>query len=148
MGKTTFIMKINIEKNTENIEINDYIIRDLLLDTEDSNIKGIRSKHFQALIAMPNKRFSNLNCILSYYDNENRFLGLDEDSVWLEKEDKRVEIPVSMSLNIPEGAVRSVFNIKASNTGSGFYHWAWRIATITLILILVVWLIRSIQNIL
>jgi len=148
VGKTTFNMKINIEKNTDNIEISDYVIRDLLFDTEDSYIKGIQSKHFQALIAMPNKRFSNLNCILSYYDIDNYFLGLDEDSVWLEKEDKRVEIPVSMPLNIPEGAVRSVFNIKASNTGSGFYHWAWRIATTALIFILVVWLISSIQNIL
>lgn len=141
-------MKIKIEKNTDNIEVNDYIIRELLIDTEDSDIKDVRSKHFQVLIAMPNKRFSNLSCVLSYYDSVNRFLGLDEDSVWLEKEDKRVEIPVSMPLNIPEGAVRSVFNVKASNTGNGFYHWAWRIATITLILILVVWLISSIQTIL
>jgi len=141
-------MKIEIEENTNNIKVNDHIIRDLLIDIEDKDIKDVQSKHFQAVLSIPNKRLSNLTCVLAYYDCNNSFLGLDEDSVWLDKEDSRVEILISMRLNIPEGAVRSVFNVKASSIENGFYFWAWRIATVTLILTSVVWLIGKIQNIL
>ena len=139
-------MKIDIEINTAEIEVNDYTIRDLLIDNDDKGLKNIRTKQFQALVAMPKKRFSNLNLTLSYYDEDNKFLGLDEDSIRLDDEDNRQKIPVSMPLNMPEGAAYSVFNIKASRIGNGFYYWAWRVGTITLILILVTWLIDNIMS--
>ena len=140
-------MDIRIETNTAEIEINEYTIRDLLTDN-DKGMKDMRTKQFQAFITMPNNNFSNFNYTLSYYDKENNFLGLDEDSIWLDEEENRNKIPLTMTLNMPEGTATSVFNIKASNSGNGFYYWAWRIGTVTLLLILATWLIDNVKKLL
>ena len=67
-------MKIEFKGELSDIDIHDHIIRDLDWVTEDD--KMIRKPHLQARLTF--KTNKDYDCQISYYDENNEFLGLDD----------------------------------------------------------------------
>ena len=135
-------MEIEFENIAPNFEILEYTIREIDYDIDGE--RAAKYPHFQARIMA--KDFDcdgNIDCVISYYDSNNRFLGLDEDTIWSHDVEEDNPIALSMLINIPEGAVRGVFRFNYNKRERGFYSWAGHIATFMGLMLLFSWLMNS-----
>ncbi len=135
-------MEIEFENTAPNLEILEYTIREIDYDIDGE--RASKHPHFQARIMA--KDFDcdgNIDCVISYYDSSDKFLGLDQDTIWSHDAEEGNPIPLSMLINIPEGAVRGVFRFNYSESSKSFYSWAGYIATFLGLMLLFSWLMNS-----
>ena len=137
-------MKIEFENINPNLEILEYVIREVENDTYLNETQH-KQPHFQARIKA-SEDFDcdgNVKCVLSYYDANNKFLGLDEGSIWTHDSDEHDPIPLSKPIEVPADTAHAVFRFNHRETTSGFYHWAGMIATFMALMLLASWLMDA-----
>ncbi len=135
-------MKIEFENLDSKFQIDEHIIRPVEIDIDGEEVS--KRSHFQARLFMNGFDCDgNIGCVISYYDSENKFLGLNQDSIWTHDTKEGDPIPISMAIDIPDDAARAVFRFNYSDNSGGFYYWAGRIATFMGLMLLSSFLLRS-----
>ncbi len=110
-------MNIEFIKNNDNIDITDYIIRDVTTSNYYSEPTK-KETHFQALLSGKDSSKNKIvDLLFKYYDENNNFLGLDKKEEWIKgKKPFALSIPVT----IPDNAVRAEIDINI-NTNYEMY---------------------------
>jgi hypothetical protein len=128
-------MDVEIQNTMESFSVDEYIIREAPNSESNSN-KLV--PHFQAKV---NKTKSNkkrhIKCLLSYYDESNNFLGLDEGYGYHES---GLSSEVNFALTIPENTRKAICEFREEQEDRGFYYWAGRVLTSLILIFIVIWL--------
>ena len=124
-------MEIEFKNLDGRFEVIEHVLRKATLPYAEGDAEPIM--HLQARLMIQEFKDDCIDCSISYYDENHGFLGLDScDSIFLTKS-KDNSVPISVALDIPEGAhkavVRFIFNDDAKAI-EGFYRYALKGLTI------------------
>lgn len=126
-------MNIEIVNELKGVEVTEYTIRDVRDDDCDNSI--VKTPNFQAfLISHTAKALGNIEFNISYYDEDDEFLGYDEG-----KRDFHVskKNSVSIPLTLPERVSRVKCELISLEIWEhDFKSWLYRIAAVLVLLLL------------
>jgi|GEM_PF-6542715 len=138
-------MKIEIKGENKDLKVLDYVVRDIDWDIDGE--KPIKKPHFQAKIQLADGASdSNYNCDISYYNQNNEFIGLDEVCYHLQGNKQNMPSSLSTELNIPESAYKMVVTFTSEKENNVLYV-ATGIAVVSVLIILGAWAIKSVLSV-
>ena len=123
-------MDIEFKGLNETLEISDYAIREVTESyTRDNESK--KNTHFQALLSGSSiSKNSIINCLFKYYGEDNNFLGLDKQDVWVQE---KQPIALSVNVTIPDDTVKTEIQFEVRKDFAIYLGWLWGIGIATLI---------------
>jgi len=109
-------MKIEFSGDTENLRILESTVRELEGFELESNLQS----HFQARLEIDEiaKKY-NYDCELSYYDQDNRYLGSDELHLELKRSITGEPRVISERIQIPKGTDTAIARFVIRDNGIG-----------------------------
>jgi hypothetical protein len=137
-------MEIVIDGESEELKIIDHIIREMDVDLDGE--KTIKKPHFQAKVKLKNDDTNlNYDCDISYYDEDNKFVGLDDTYFHLTGNKQNMPSSFSTELNIPEAAAKMVITF-TSEKENNFVNIAVGIAVVCGLILLGAWTISTVMG--
>ncbi len=125
-------MNIEFKGLDETLSISDYAIREVT-ESYHSETAPIKQKHFQALVSGSSiSKNSIINCLIKYYGENDKFLGLDKQDIWVQE---KQPIALSVRVTIPDGAVRSEIQLEVRQNFSIYLGWLWGAGILFLIVL-------------
>jgi hypothetical protein len=138
-------MKIEIRGETPEFKVEEYIIRDLDWDVDGE--KSIKKPHLQAKISLSgDARDNNYDCDISYYDQEGKFVGLDETNFYYQRKVENTPSAFSTALNIPESSAKMVVTFSTEKE-SEFKQYAVGFAVVSGLVLLAAVAVKVILSI-
>ena len=138
-------MKFEFENEKHEVDVIEYIVRDISHFDDEEGVER-KAPHFQARLRIKDyDPDDNLGCVISYYDQNGEFIGLDKDSVWNCEVPEGEPLPISIPINIPEQVVKAKirFTYDTDKPLGGFYSWAGKAATFMGLMLLFSWVMNS-----
>jgi len=118
-------MDIKFEGLDESIKISEYAIREVTESCSHSESPPTKRTRFQALISGKKlSKHSTINCLFKYYGENNQFLGLDTENIWIQE---KQPIALSMAITIPDDTVKSEVQFKLRKDFGVYFAWLWGI---------------------
>ena len=116
-------MDIEFKGLDETLNISDHTIREVTESFGSSDVPPKKQTHFQALITGSRiSKNSIINCLFKYYGEDNQFLGLDKQDVWVQE---KQPIALSINITIPDGTVRSEIQFDIRKDFGIYLAWLW-----------------------
>lgn len=138
-------MEIEIKGESKEIKVIDHIIREMDVDLDGE--RTIKKPHFQAKVKLKNDDSSlHYDCDISYYDKNDKFVGLDDSCFHLTSNKQNMPSSFSTELNIPESAAKMVVMF-TSEKENNFVNIAVGAAIVCGLILLGSWTIRSVIDI-
>ena len=102
-------MKIEFSSENEDLELKNHAIRKAFSNYDESE-NHHKVTYFQGLILDKRRNKSgNIYCLITYFDKENNFLGLDKNNIW--DYSKSDLISLSMPITVPDNVETVVVEI-------------------------------------
>ncbi len=137
-------MEIEFKNLDDRIEIIEHTIRTTKLDI-DGEAFDQATQHLQARLFINDFDGDCLNCSISYYSENNEFLGLDDSgSMYLTPANDKsiaISLPVDIPANATKSVVRFIFDDEVSEI-AGFYSYVLKALSI----LGLIWLAVTIFN--
>ena len=119
------IMDIEFKGLDESLSISDYAIREVTQSFGSVDVPPKKQTHFQALISGSSiSKNSIINCLFKYYGENNQFLGLDKQDIWVQE---KQPIALSVNITIPDGTVKSEVQFEVRKDFGRYLGWLWGI---------------------
>lgn len=141
-------MNIDFKFNPKRIEVLDHAIRNMS-SIDEEGVRAPITPHIQVRCIEKSKNYyGGVFLSLTYKDKDGKFLGLDEGSSWKSREESTKPITITTLINIPEGVETAECEVSVTSTPSDFYSWSWKAGIVLVLLIIVSWLIKSLEGLL
>lgn len=118
--------KLSAGKVIKLISLDEYILRKIEDKDEDEiEIKWVAQGH---LTNTSDKPVDDVKIVISYYDKQGLFLGLDKSGFFDEDElEPRGTMAFSVDLDIPDNTEKCIINISCKKMPTGvFMNWFYR----------------------
>jgi len=126
-------------KNLDGLEIEEYVIRDMVdtythkLDPASYNKSPEKYTVFQALVSGENiPKHIIIHFLAKYYDKDRKFLGLDEEDIWIQS--NRKPISINANVTIPENIEIVEIELESRTDYSLYLSWLSSFFMVSLII--------------
>ena len=113
-------MEIHVETGrvSKHVKIAELILRAIVTEEDDDEEEQIETRLQGRLENISGKFLDDIRYDVSYYDKDDKFLGLDR-SGFLDDDEMEGgdQLPIDLEVDLPEDCVRCVFNVRAKRAG-------------------------------
>ena len=136
-------MEITFDGDLQDINVIEHVIRDVEWDLDEE--RNIQKPHFQARIEIDKKcADDNFDCSITYYDDLDKFLGLDDSYNNIARLSNGLPSSFSTPLNIPSGTKKMVVIFTKDKNSNFWFELSVGTGVILVLISLAAWAITSV----